>query len=262
MSLIPYLFRRFSTTEKRLLEIGTARTVKSTKNLANILEIEGIEGLKRGDIISAGLHKAWVFALYRDYSLAAILSDQSVSYNGEVKLSEAYELKVANSSKPSIYSNILTADVQGTHFKDFLKARPPYKHLQNSEQLMTGYQQIDICQPLSLGHSILFYGKSHKGKLRLAYQTAELFSRRENSKVVIVSPNPLRSKNHLENVIFYSASTETSEISQYLMPYVALNHACTLRDQGFDVLFILDDVIFHAFKEKSLFPAETLVNFK
>ena len=210
--------------------------------------------------MDAGEYKAWVFALYRDYSLAAVLSEKNISFNGEVTLNSSFELKAPNTKSPSVKSGmIIGQNVEGNSIKQFLKTPPPRKHLTCTEQLFTGYQQIDLCQPLSIGQSILLYGKTRKGKTKLAYQTAELFAKRENSKVVIVSPNPSKPKNPLPNCINYSSPSESSDLSAYLLPYIALSHACSLRDQGHEVLFLIDDIQYHAFKEKSLFPAEKLV---
>lgn len=234
------------------METGIARTLKS-----NILSIEGMPELKKGDVVNVGKHKAWVYALYKEYCLAAVFSEKSVSYSGAVSLAEENDWFIDVNS-PNLNRNFLFSQT-GHSFKNFLNTKPPLKHMIYSQQLVTGYQQLDICQPISLGQSVLFYGKQNTGKTKLAYQIAEKFVKLPQTKVVIASPNPIKGKNPLENVIYYSSDSESSELSQYLLPFTALAHACALRDQGFDVLFILDDILFHSFKEKSLFYTEKLV---
>lgn len=251
MSLISFLFRRFSSIEK-VLETGTVRTVKN-----NIVSIEGMNGVKKGDIVKVGEYNAWVFALYEEHSLAAILNEKSVNYSGTATMAAENDWFIDVSADCSVKNRVFKQN--GYSFKQFLNTKPPLAHQVYSQQLLSGYMQLDICQPLSLGQFALFCGKSNTGKTKLAYQIAANFAKQPGKKVVIASPNPIKSKIPLENAVLYTSDPESSEIYQYLLPFAALAHACMLRDQGHDVLFVLDDILFHSIKEKSVFFPEKMV---
>lgn len=195
--------------------------------------------------------------MYKDYALAAVLSDKNIDYNGLATIDSEYELKVPTSLNSPILS-AFAYDASGYSFHKFLQTKPPYKHLYNKKQLITGYHQLDICQPMSLGQTLLFYGQKNQGQTKIAYETAEKFASQENCKVVIASNNPNKQK-VFKNSISYVCDYNSSEIAQYFTPFIALAHATFLRDQGFHVLYILDDVLLHAFKEKSLFHYTKIV---
>lgn len=202
-----------------------------------------------------------MYALFHDKVLAAILSESQVDYRGPVSIDPNFELKIPTDASENSTLTAFSSSSSSSNpsFKAFLNSKPPYKHLLSQNQLHTGYHQIDICKPISLGQTSLFYGSSNKGKIKLAYDTAETFIKSQNTQVVIASPNPLKYKKHIPKAIFYKSEISHSEISQYFIPYIALAHACYLRDKGHHVLFILDDLLFHTYKEKTLFHTGKIV---
>ena len=82
--------------------------------------------------------------------------------------------------------------------------------------------------------------------------------KKSNHKVVLSSANPLKQR-QLANCITYNCGLNSSDVSQYFTPYIALAHASYLRDQGNHVLFILDDLLYHTYKERSLFHTTKIV---
>lgn len=189
-----------------------------------------------------------------------MISDKNIDYHGEATLDRNFTLSVPTNIvlKDNAYLTAFPEHATGYSFQDFLSTKPPYSHLKHIKQLITGYHQIDICQPLSLGQSLLFYGKASTGKSKVAYEIAESFLKTPGHKVVISSSNPIKQKN-FRSSIGYACDVSTSDVSSYFTPYIALAHAVYLRDQGNHVLFILDDLLFHAYKERSMFHPMRIV---
>lgn len=200
-----------------------------------------------------------MYGLYEEYSLAAILSDDKVDFEGEVQINPAYKITVPVSSNSSHLTSFAKSSSNYT-FQSFLKTRPPYLHIKNNKQLLTGYHQIDLCQPLSYGQSVLFYGKPRQGKTKMAYEISKEFIKHANHKVVISSINPFKQQTPTDS-INYINNFDTSDVSQYFNPFIALAHAVYLRDQGNHVLFIIDDILYHTYKERSTFHPSKIVLF-
>lgn len=224
------------------------------------MSISGLESVKKGDFVKIGQDRAWVYALFKDHVLAAVLSDRSVNYEGHAEIDPDFQLQVPTDRIHEGQS--LTAfmpNAKGQSFQSFLHSKAPYHHLKSIKQLLTGYHQVDVCQPISLGQTVLFYGKANQGQSKLTNETAEKFLKSPQHKVVICSCSPSKKKKVFENSIHYTTDVLSSDVSQCFTPYIALAHAAYLRDQGHHVLFILEDLLHHAYKERSLFHAFKIV---
>ena len=123
------------------------------------MSISGLESVKKGDFVKIGQDRAWVYALFKDHVLAAVLSDRSVNYEGPAEIDQDFQLQVPTDRIHE--GQPLTAfmpNAKGQSFQSFLRSKPPYHHLKSIKQLLTGYHQVDVCQPISLGQTVLFYG--------------------------------------------------------------------------------------------------------
>lgn len=238
---------------------------RSKHYIDNLVSVTGVIAHK-GESLQINEHNAWVYAVYKDYIKAAILSG---------RLAHITEpLTIQRTSSP------LCLDLQGealktpfsgpessVHLMPLINTKPSLKRRPFEKALWTGYCAIDLSSPVACGHSILFAGKKGSGKLKVAMAAAQQFIEEDNNFVVFGVCNPSVSSEKLSKdiasprCIVYGAKVGDSEVLQYFVNYYALGHALALKEQGKHVLLVLNDVLAHAMLERTLFDYEKLVSF-
>jgi F-type H+/Na+-transporting ATPase subunit alpha len=131
-------------------------------------------------------------------------------------------------------------------------------------QMETGVALIDIIVPLGKGQRELVIGDRKTGKTEFLYQTMISQAQRgiisiyavigQKQVDTLLLDNYLKEKGIRESTIIVSSGSSDAPGLIYLTPYVAMTIAEYFRDQGKDVLLILDDMTTHArsYREISL----------
>jgi F-type H+/Na+-transporting ATPase subunit alpha len=132
------------------------------------------------------------------------------------------------------------------------------------KQMETGVALVDLIVPLGKGQRELVIGDRKTGKTEFLYQTMISQSQRgvisiyavigQKQVETLLLDQFLREKNIRESTLIVSSSSSDAPGIIYLTPYVAMTIAEYFRDQGKDVLLILDDMTTHAraYREISL----------
>jgi F-type H+/Na+-transporting ATPase subunit alpha len=139
------------------------------------------------------------------------------------------------------------------------------KRLKITKPFITGTAVVDIVIPLGHGQRELVLGDRKTGKSTFVLSTIK--NQIENGSVVIyaaigskksdikaLEEYMLATEERKNNMIIVAASSFDSPGLIYLTPYTAMTLAEYYRDQGRDVLLILDDLLTHAkfYREFSL----------
>jgi len=130
--------------------------------------------------------------------------------------------------------------------------------------LATGVQAIDLLFPLGMGQRQLLLGDHNTGKTRVAFQamihqalsgTIVIYTLIGKRQSEILKAQNLFTKYQVQaNTILISASAAASPAEIIIAPFTAMTLAESFRDQGHDVLLVLDDLTNHAktYRELSL----------
>jgi F-type H+/Na+-transporting ATPase subunit alpha len=133
-----------------------------------------------------------------------------------------------------------------------------------TRQLITGISVIDVILPLAKGQRELIVGDRQTGKtwtlinvlesqIRLGTIVIYALIGKEKTEVARIK-SFLEERGILKNVIIIASNADNSPSLISITPYSAMTHAEYFRDNGKDVLVILDDMSTHAmyYREMSL----------
>lgn len=132
-----------------------------------------------------------------------------------------------------------------------LTARKPIE-----KQLETGVSLVDLVIPLGIGQRELVIGDRKTGKTEFLYQT--MITQAQKGVVCIYAvigqkkidslllDQFLKESGIRDKTVLISSSSSDAPGLIYLTPYVAMTVAEYFKDQGVDVLLILDDMTTHA----------------
>ncbi len=134
-----------------------------------------------------------------------------------------------------------------------------------NKPLLTGVNIVDLLVPLGMGQKELVIGDRKTGKTAFV-QTTMVNQIKNNNCIVIYAGvarktheikrlhNYLLTEKIMDKVIIVASDSQDSPSLIYLTPYTAMTIAEYFRDQGQDVLLILDDLSTHAkfYREVSL----------
>lgn len=128
----------------------------------------------------------------------------------------------------------------------------------------TGVSLADMLIPLGKGQRELIIGDRKTGKTNFLLQTVRNQAKKgvvciyaavgKKKHDVKVAEDYFKSNNVMENIIIMAAFVESPASMIYVSPYAAMTLAEYFRDQGQDVLLVLDDLNTHAkfYREISL----------
>ncbi|HWA51566.1 MAG TPA: F0F1 ATP synthase subunit alpha [Patescibacteria group bacterium] len=132
-----------------------------------------------------------------------------------------------------------------------LLSRTPIK-----ESLETGVSLVDLVIPIGKGQRELVIGDRKTGKTQFFIKTIVNQTQKENiciyasvgKRIVEIKEilNTLKKKGVLQNTIIVASASSDAPGLIYLTPYTAMTIAEHFRDQGKDVVVILDDLTTHA----------------
>lgn len=168
--------------------------------------------------------------------------------------------------------NVLFSDLVN---EKFLNAKGEKRNIDNSpkniasrkkitRQLLSGLTMIDVMLPLAKGQRELVVGDRQTGKtwtlmnlIRMQTETGAVvvYAIIGKEKTEISRLKEFMAKNGLlDKVIIVATGANDSPSLISLTPYVAMTHAEYFRDQGTDVLILMDDLTTHAmyYREMSL----------
>ncbi|UUD38146.1 ATP F0F1 synthase subunit alpha [Mycoplasmoides fastidiosum] len=138
----------------------------------------------------------------------------------------------------------------------FAEAKNLNYRLNLDTQLKTGVFAIDVLFPIGLGQRQVILGDAQTGKTSLCLST--IINNKDNDQLKVIYAsignksvdlsriyNVLLNKKALKNTMILHAPSDNS-LQQYLMPYVAMNHAENLMMAGYDVLVVIDSLTNHS----------------
>ncbi|WP_391592030.1 F0F1 ATP synthase, F1 complex subunit alpha [[Mycoplasma] cavipharyngis] len=125
-----------------------------------------------------------------------------------------------------------------------------------NQQLYTGTFAIDVLFPIGYGQRQAILGDAQTGKTSLCLKMIINNKNNHNLKIIYVSIGNkrldiariyhiLQEHQALNNTIILHAASDNA-LQQYLLPYVAMNHAENLMAAGFDVLVLVDNLTSHS----------------
>jgi F-type H+/Na+-transporting ATPase subunit alpha len=156
--------------------------------------------------------------------------------------------KLANSERRSIYSAV----------------PPLLKRRRVAKQFFTGITSVDLLIPIGKGQKEILIGDRRVGKRTLALRAALTAARRGEMVVFCCIGQTIADVRSiydyfvqydmLDSVVMIATTAHDSPYLIYRAPYTAMVHAEYFRDQGKDVLIVLDDLSTHAqfYRELSL----------
>ncbi len=125
-----------------------------------------------------------------------------------------------------------------------------------NKQFETGVSVVDLVTPLGHGQRELIIGDRKTGKTSFLLQTIITQAKKDNvciyaaigkKKLDIKNLKEFFSKNKvMDKIAIIASSSENPTGVIYLTPFVAMTAAEYFRDEGYDVLLVLDDMTTHA----------------
>jgi F-type H+-transporting ATPase subunit alpha len=125
-----------------------------------------------------------------------------------------------------------------------------------TRQFETGVSMVDLVTPLGHGQRELIIGDRKTGKTSFLLQSALTQTKKNNiciyaaigsKKLSIKDLKDFFTKAHImDKIVIIASSSEDPAGVIYLTPFVAMTVAEYFRDEGYDVLLILDDLSTHA----------------
>lgn len=249
-------------------EIGYVEKITSS-----IIHIGGLPGAKPGELVISETGKfGQVLSLNSDFLEVLIFSahppqigERATRTEEFLKISIGFEL-LGNVIDP-LGNSIETLKI----IKKSQTARPIYKipagiteRKTITKQIETGVSIVDLVLPLGCGQRQLIIGDRKTGKTSFLVQVVLTQAKQENICIyAAIGKKMLDIKglkeffvkhNIMKNIIIVASGSHQPAGIIHITPYSAMTIAEYFRDQGRDVLLILDDLTTHAkfYREISL----------
>jgi len=258
--------------ELKIEEIGKVIEVSGP-----LIKIEGLPTVRMEELVQIGEEKAIVFKIGRELNPPSLLYHDiawalSLGEEGKIKAGEEVKRLRKTIEVPageellgkiidSLGRDIDTKELIRTKEKRKIEEAPPgiIEREEIRKPLETGIKIIDALFPIGRGQRQLIIGDRKTGKTTLALDTilnqkdmiciyTSIGQRR--SEISQISKT-LREYGALSYTIMVVASSE-SPVLQYLAPFSAMTIAEYFKDQGKDVLVVLDDLTKHAWVWREL----------
>ncbi len=261
----------YSKTFKEILEdtreIGYVEVVSHP-----VVYVTGLPGVRIDEVVmfengSIG----WVTSLLEDmveilvFSTVPPRTGTQVVRTGSLLQTPVGENLIGHSMDPLGKSLNDNEILEHNEFRFIDKAAPGIEEREKvSDPLETGVAVVDLTIPLGKGQRELVVGDRKTGKTEFLLQTMLMQSRRGTiciyacigkKKIDIKKVENFIQKNHLENTCMIIASSSSDPAGTiFITPYCAMTIAEYFKDNGRDVLIILDDLTTHAkfYREISL----------
>lgn len=254
--------------------IEATSEVGFVQQIENVISyVDGLPGVKPEEIVLFETGEfGVVLSLARNTVEVLLLSDNTVRHGTKVvRTNEFLKIPVGK----SLLGQII--DPLGNPITPMKRSKTPfsYRGINNpatgilsrktiTRQLETGMPIVDLIMPLGFGQRELVIGDRKTGKTNFLMQ-AILNQATQNNICIYAAigkkkldikeaENFFRKHGIMEKVIIVASGFQDSIGITYLTPYSAMTVAEYFRDEGFDVLLILDDLTSHAkfYREMSL----------
>lgn len=265
--LTSYRGKEFNSLLQETEETGFVEIVSHP-----IVYISGLPGAKLNEVVLFDNGEiGWVLALLKDKVEVLVLSahptvlgTQAVRTNSllEIPVGEEMLGRSLNALGRSLYKS------ETVHYKEYRAVEAPSPGIDKREKitqpLETGVAVVDLAVPLGKGQRELVIGDRKTGKSEFLLQTMLTQARKGTiciyacigkKRIDIKKTEDFISRNKIGNNCIVVASSSSDPLGLiYLTPYSAMTLAEYFRDQGRDVLLILDDLSSHArfYREVSL----------
>lgn len=242
-----------------------------------LVKIEGLPTMGMEELLQIGDEEAIVFKIGREFNTSSLLYRDvvwalSLGEEGKIKVGEKVERlkkvvevpvgeELLGKMIDSLGRDVDTKDPIKTKEKRGIERVPPrvMEREEIKEPLETGIKIIDALFPIGRGQRELIIGDRKTGKTTLALDTilnqkdvvciyTSIGQRRSEVSQIVKT---LREYGALSYTVILVASSE-SPVLQYLAPFSAMTIAEYFRDQGKDVLVVLDDLTKHAWVWREL----------
>lgn len=262
------MIHSFEYAKKHIGEVG--KVVAVTKGLVWCTDMAGAT-IGEGVTFETGEH-GMVMQLSEDRVLVALLSRAPMRVGTQVA-------RTGDKLKVSVGEGMLGRTVSALGYSTY-EAKDPsvitvsriidvpavelVRRRQIKRPLSTGVMSVDLLTPLGKGQRELVIGDRKTGKSFFVKQTILTQARAGNVCVVAVIGKPksevweyerfFREQEIDEQCVMVAEDAQASSGEIYLAPYTAMSIAEYFRDQGKDVVVILDDLSRHAqyYREMSL----------
>lgn len=250
-------------------EYGVVKELKSS-----IVKASGIPKAKLNELVLFESGKmGQVFSANRDVVEVLTFSKEPVAIGERfVRTDKMISIPVGDSLLGTIIDPLGNPFPNVKNFKTPKEVREIFIEAQKidvreaiDKPLLTGVNIVDLLIPLGMGQKELVIGDRKTGKTAFV-QTTMVNQIKNNNCVVIYAGvarkaheikrlhNYLLEEKIMDKVIIVASDSQDSPSLIYLTPYTAMTIAEYFRDQGQDVLLVLDDLSTHAkfYREVSL----------
>ncbi len=254
-----------------LRETGEVGHIESI--LQSIVYVSGLPGAKPNELVITDQgQRGIVKGIERDLIEIILLSSEGVSIGQRVaRTRDSFKIQISKGLLGRIVNpNCEPIDGIGpvredkTSYPVYNNAPPISERVKVTQQFETGVGLIDFMVPLGKGQRELVLGDQKTGKTVFLLQTMSNQAKKGTICIYVgIGKKTSDVKNveeYLKNagvinncvLVFASSSDPTSLV--YLAPYTGMTIAEYFRDQGNDVLIVLDDLTNHAkfYREMSL----------
>ncbi|KKU62201.1 MAG: ATP synthase subunit alpha [Microgenomates group bacterium GW2011_GWD1_47_13] len=258
----------FQTMLRKTGEVGYARKV-----IHEVVEIEGLPGIRLGETVMFETGQiGQTIALNEEGVEVLVLSVVSVrSGTKAVRTGEEMKIEVGDALLGKTVDVLgkpvdgVLMDTQGWDKRALdVVPRGIGQRQRITRRLVTGASVVDQMVPIGKGQRELVMGDRKTGKSQLLMQTLICQANRGNicvyaaigkKKTEILKLEGFLKENKVaDRTVLVATSSHESAGQIFLCPYTAMTVAEHFRDQGKDVLVILDDMSAHAqfYRELSL----------
>lgn len=242
------------------------------QSVHSLIYISGLPHARPGELVvfkNGG--NGQVLSLSKDYAEVLLLSNTQVSVGSEVaRTNETLQVGIGDGLLGRLVNPLGNAlDNKGTlkNVSPFYIDRDPPSLLERrplEKSLETGVSIVDMVVPLAKGQRELIIGDRKTGKTEFLLQTMEYQARQGTICIYALIGQRMNDiqKTHdfiiqkkiTDQCLIIASSSSQSAGLIYLTPFTAMTAAEYFRDQGHDVLLILDDMTTHArvYREISL----------
>ncbi|MCD6500752.1 F0F1 ATP synthase subunit alpha [bacterium] len=256
---------------KRLKNVSLKEIGQVVEISPPVIKIEGLPGVKSGEVVLVGKEKAIIFKFTREFTTTLFYQDFAYGLCLEspknIKTGDKVErtgelLKIPVGEKfLSRVIDPLGRDIEtGKELKvketSEIEKLPPQIIERGlvREALETGIKVIDALFPIGRGQRELILGDRKTGKTSLVVDAilnqkdviSIYCSIGQRKSEVLQLDNIFRKFGVKKQLVIVSAFSSDPPVLQYLAPFSAMTLAEFFRDQGKDVLVVFDDLTKHA----------------